>query len=166
MTQEEIKKHCRDCGNYPYVFPLNAGMDLVLSDRPEVFPHKYDEPRKVKIKITSFIGSCAWAMHYYFDIEADGCHLTDNGNSIIFGHISEEYQKKKRDNGLYEHDYKIPVVRPITEQDIKDDPDYDIDDIGWADTNRFNTKEEGLEIAKEIVSKRFPGWELVIDDMT
>ena len=148
------------------MFPLNAGMDLVLSDRPEVFPQKYDEPRKVKIKITSFVGSCAWARHYYFDIEADGCHLTDNGNSIIFGHISEEYQKKKRDNGLYEHDYKIPVVRPITEQDVKDDPDYDIDDIGWADTNRFNTKEEGLEIAKEIVSKRFPDWELVIDDMT
>ena len=172
MTLEQaVKEYSSDYGYYPDVFPLNAGNDLKLSDRPEITVNDKGNDRRVRINITSFIGTCVWAKHYYADIEADGCDIgytDENGKRFsVMGYVSEEFKKKVKENPLYEFFYKITVVRPTTMRDVDEAPDdFYIDGIGKQHTSQFYSIEEAIQVAKEVVALRFPGWKVEVNDRT
>ena len=172
MTLEQaVKDYSSDNRYYPDVFPINAGNDLKLSDRPEITVNDKGDDRYVRINITSFIGSCAWAKHYYADIDADGCDIgynDENGKRYsIMGAISPEYKQKTKENPLYEPFYKITIVRPTTMHDVNEAPDdFYIDEIGEQRTSQFYSIEEAIQVAKEVVALRFPGWKVEVNDRT
>lgn len=172
MTLEQaVKDYSMDNRYYPDVFPLNAGNDLKLSDRPEITVDDKGSDRCVRINIISFIGSCVWAKHYYADIDADGCDVgynDENGTRYsIMGFISTEYKQKVKENPLYEQTYKITVIRPSNERDVKEAPyDFYPEEIGKQHTSQFYSKEEAIQTAKEVVSFRFPGWKVEVNDRT
>jgi len=163
-------RHSLDQGSYPDVFPIDYGMDFDNKDDPEYDVMPYHNQRRVTISITSFIGSCAWAQHYYADIEADGVELCKKWKRED-GHEMTTWKSPKIPDGFsykekakYGSCYKIEVCREVTAQMIYDEPSiwegYDAGDP----TNRFDSAHDALEIAKKIVEARFPGWEIKIEN--
>lgn len=159
--------HCLDQGKYPDIFPLDYGLDIVLENRPELTVCTRN-PRCVKIEITSFTGITAGAVHYYPSLKADGIAFKgtkeDGTTYIAFGYISEEYSKKEKDaNGKYDMIYKIMIMRPVTEEEIKKNPSaWDFYEPGDP-TDRFESYDEAYNLALEVAKLRFPGWEIVKD---
>ena len=81
--------------------------------------------------------------------------------------VSEEFKKKVKENPLYEFFYKITVVRPTTMRDVEEAPDdFYIDGIGEQHTSQFYSIEEAIQVAKEVVALRFPGWKVEVNDRT
>lgn len=162
--------HSLDQGSYPAVFPLDYGMDFDNQDDPEYKVSAYNNPRRVTISITSFIGSCAWAKHYYADIEADGVKLCkveqmdDGRERTLWKRVSVPYGASYEEKAKYGPCYKISACREVTAQMIYDDPStwegYDAGDF----TNRFYSEHDALEMAKKIVNERFPGWDVKIEN--
>lgn len=116
------------------------------------------QPRIV-LEITSFMGICAGAMHYYGKIKADGWHFTE-GSTGHYGYLGKCFNSWPREKqALCSSKYNIEIVKPLTEEDIKNNPDrYEGYCPGWP-TNAFEDKDEIIKIAKKIVAARFPeGW--------
>lgn len=147
-----------DYGNLPDVIPVDYGLDLVLKTKPNCIVST-NNPRKVRIEISSYRGLAAGAIHYYAAIKADG--ITIHG-----GYICDEYaQICQKNRGKYDEVYTIEVMRKLTKEEIENDP------IRWENykpgdnTNAFYTKFEALKQAIEIVKLRFgKGWILDLQE--
>lgn len=161
-----------DMGNFPDVIPVDYGLDLVLKTKPEYIVEA-NQPRKIRIDITSYRGISCGAIHYYAQINADGVNIIEkceDGNLIHAGYICEEYSHICKNNrGKYEPCYRIDVMRKLTKEEIDDDP------IRWEgykpgyNTNAFYTEQEAFEQAVKIAKLRFgKGWvlELVNETIT
>lgn len=159
-----------DYGNLPDVIPVDYGLDLVLKTKPNYIVST-NNPRKVRIEISSYSGIAAGAIHYYAAIEADGITISEveEDRTIIHGgYICDEYvQICQKNIGKYDEVYKIEVMRKLTKEEIDDDP------IRWEhykpgdNTNAFYTKKEALEQAVEIAKLRFgKGWILELGNNT
>lgn len=146
-----------DSGDYPEIIPVNYGSDLILKTKPEI-KVRIDNPRKVKIDITTF-----GVTHYYADIIADGVKLieeTDKGDVMHCGFICEEFSKiEKKNRGKYDSRYRIEVLRLVTKEEIEKYP------IRWHGynprdtTNAFYTEKEAFEQAVKVAKARFgKGW--------
>lgn len=174
MKKEDIKfalEHSSDYGRYPDVFPLDFGMDFHLETEPELYP-KIDVPRKVKIKISDFIGTCPWAVHYYADIHAEGIQIKkdtvlEDGSIRTYtfaGYICEEYANlSHEDKSKWNGDYHITVTREITAAEIYEDPQtwegYEAGEM----TYRFGTPKDAIDMAMKVAKARFPGWKIEIE---
>lgn len=164
----------QDEGQYPDIFSDDLGKDFHLETKPEYFP-VIATPRLIRMKISSFIGICGGAKHYYAEIQADGIKICSkeirNGKENIIthsGYVCEEYAKLPREKkDIWDSYYSIEVVRPITQEMINANPGkWKYCGVGSM-TNAFDTKESALSVAQNIVNERFQGeWDVVIDDLT
>lgn len=164
----------QDKGQYPDIFNADLGSDFRLETKPEYFP-LIDTPRKVVIEITSFMGACAWAEHYYAEIRADGvsiCSKEIRNRKVQIvrhgGYVCEEYAKlPKEKKDIWDSCYSIEVTRPVTQEMINANPSrWENYEVGYW-TNAFDTKESVIEVAKRIVAARFTkDWVVKIDDLT
>lgn len=169
LTLQEAVDQSYDQGCYPDFFPVNIGDDFKLESRPELFVI-IPNPREVRIEITSFRGISWNAVHYYATIEADGINRCyEDEEKRLFntsGYLGEEFNslpREKRD--IWGGGYRIEVARPVTKQDIADDPERWEHYAPGDNTNAFNTPEEAEEVAKAIVMARFgEGWKVVINN--
>lgn len=148
-----------DRGNYPDVIPVDFGNDLILKTKPEI-KVRIDNPRKVKIDITTF-----GVTHYYADIIADGVDIieeSDEGCVIHGGYICKEYSEIcEKNRGKYDSQYRIEVLRQVTKEEIEQYP------VRWEGyepgdtTNAFYSEEEAFIQALKIAKARFGnGWVL------
>ena len=124
------RDHSLEMGEYPDVFDKDFVSDFHLETKPDWFC-KIDEPRKVKIKITSFIGCCAEAVHYYATLDADGIHICSkdvdsNGNERVLchgGYLGEEYKNLPRaTQDKWSSHYTIEIAQGVTQDMIDKDP--------------------------------------------
>lgn len=170
MNLNEAKKCSIDNGQYPVFFSTQVGLDFKLKKHPEYYP-KVNNPRRVMIRVSSFIGVCGGASHYFATIEADGisiCYDTQTESGIktwsVSGYIGEEFKNlPSHIRDLYSPKYYIEVCRRVTANDIQKDP-YRWDGYKEGDiTNAFNTKHSAISTAKAIVKARFSdGWQVEI----
>mgnify|MGYP003368058120 CR=1 FL=1 len=165
LTVNDAVNMSIDNGDYPKIIPVDYGNDLILKTKPEI-KVRIDNPRKVKIDITTF-----GVTHYYADIIADGVKLieeTDKGDVMHCGFICEEFSKiEKKNRGKYDYKYRIEVLRLVTKEEIEKYP------VRWQGynegdtTNAFYSEEEALEHALKIVKARFgKGWVLELENET
>ena len=158
--------HSLDQGQYPDVFPLDFGNDFHLNEHPG-WKFQIREPRKVKIEITSFIGTCWEAIHYYAKLIADGIDIIDDQDYCVGGYLGEEHKNLPRElKDKWSSSYDIEIARGVTEEEIKNDPHRWKFYHPGEKTNGFENKEELLEVARKVAEIRFPGWEIVVDDCT
>lgn len=159
-----LKNHCRDFGKYPLVITKDMGLDLVIPDRPDLHA-KAPERLVVNLEIKSFKGISPGAVHYYGRLNYEGPSITD-GESIYGGYISEAYEAMGREVTYLYGTLKIGVKRPVTEEDISNDPSrwegYEVGDS----TESFNTKNTLLGVASNIVKLRFPDCKMTISDLS
>ena len=165
---KEIMECSSDRGVLPEYFNINVGLDFKLKTRPELYA-KVNNPRTVKIILTTFRGLSWDAVHYYSKIEADGIYIVDpETNYSIGGYICEEYKNlPKEKDAIWSWKYEIEVERYITQQELDENPNrWRGYELGWT-TNAFYTKEDALAQALKIVEARFsPEWTVEIDDRT
>lgn len=159
----DILSFCRDSDNYPDIFPLDFCKDIKLSSKPQ-YKFFIREPRTVTIEISSFSGYAVGAVHYYVSILGDSAHVKDvETNSLVGGYLGEEYRELCSKLGFApDRVYRIEVTRRLTESDLYSVGNrwkgYEVGDF----TNAFSSREEALELAKNIVKIRFPGWKVIV----
>lgn len=172
---KEIMECCQDRYDYPAFFENEIGKDFSLNSNPRILA-EINNPRKVKIVLSTYRGYSIGAIHYYANIEADGIHLYEyrtgkNGKInkyYLGGFINKEFNDLPKDKqAIYDSIYKIEVGRILTKKEIDDDP------IRWEGycegmfTNAFETKEEALDKAKVIIKTRFDNdWVVEVEDNT
>lgn len=157
-------EHSRNNGYYPEVFTEETGLDFKIPNHPEFFmmPVEYGKGRIVKICISSYIGYCGGAKHFYASIKANGVHIcrkNDEGGVVwCGGAICKEYKEMpKSQTDVASGLWSIDILREITQEDINNDPirweGYNVGDM----TNAFNDEATCIEYAKEVVKHRFVG---------
>lgn len=165
----EIMGLCLDKENYPFVINKGYGLDFVLPDCPEV---RVREPREyiVQLKVRTWIGVCCEASHYYGTLEANSPELYMVGEMgktfLVGGYVSERWSKMTpSERKFINAGYKIEVCRPITEDDLKKQPDRYMDyDVGDK-TAAFYTINSLVHYAKKIAKVRFPEYRFVINEL-
>lgn len=162
ITIQEAVRLSMDNGNYPDYLPADLGSDFKLKTKPEYFV-EIDDPRTVKIEISSFSGLCGEAIHYYAAIVADGVNICsiENGQKLRHsGYLGEEFEKidfHKRD--VYSTYYKIDVGRFVTKEEIDKNPERWHGYCEEDRTSAFYTEEDAIKYAKMIIDARFaPEW--------
>ena len=149
--------------DYPAIFTDDCGLDIKF---PEKGTHavktwgytKRNQRRRATLKIDSYIGVCAEAMHYYGEIEIQGVDMEYDDNHTMSTMSNDEKYP------LSHFVYTLVLRRPITEHEIQNDP------LRWGDyylpgdlTNCFNSVEEIVSLAKKVFKFRFLGdWEFEI----
>ena len=170
MNLNEAKKCSIDNGQYPVFFSTQVGLDFKLKTHPEYYP-KVNNPRRVMIRVSSFIGVCGEARHYYATIEADGISIcydktTDSGTKTwsVSGYIGEEFKNlPPHIRDLYSLKYRIEVCRRVTASDIQKDPHRWSGYREGDKTTAFDTRSSAIRKAKAIVEARFSnGWQVEI----
>ena len=145
-----------------------AGLDY-KDEETRAIPHnsciykKKSKTRCVKLEITSFRGVSWGAIHYYGKLIADGIDFQylDNPSTT-----TSNWDAEKK-SPLYQWHYEFELLRPVTQEEIENDPDrWNCYQLGTF-TASFDTKEEIITLAKECFKMRFKGeWELWIIDST
>lgn len=105
--------------------------------------------RVVKIEITSFIGSCWNARHYYATIKFEGLSITtpDKPGWSMYVH-DVEY-------GAIAHSVvELHVYNIVSEKNLADGADWEGYKVGDR-THRFSSQEEAIAVAKRCVELRF-----------
>jgi hypothetical protein len=165
MTLEEVLEHCRDRDEYPKVFNDNVGSDIKLDGYNTVIRKGADNKRVCKLIITSYLGMCIDAIHYYGRLEIEGITFTDPDSRWMTSDENTRAMEKK--NPLAGSRYHIDLVRPLLQEEIDNDP------VRWEGyppgvyVNNFDSIEAIIELAQEVFEQRFSGdWEFEIEDLT
>ena len=156
MTPEQIKECCYDIGNFPYEIPDTFGEDIVGK---EFYTAKEERPRKVKLEITSFIGVCCDAVHYYGTLKAFRPHIKKEGcDGCFYGYLGE-------DTPLFQDlNIVIELWRYVTDAERKSDHKRYGD---MEMTSGWYEKAQIIKFAKDVLNTRFKGdWKLTIEDLT
>ena len=148
--------------NYPAIFKDDCGLDIEF---PEKGMHavkswgytKRNQKRRATLKISSFVGMCSDAIHWYGKIEIQGVEMKfDNmaGSTFSFD----------KNFPLSHFTYDLTLRRPLTKNEI------DSDKSRWSYyfegdlTKSFNSIEEIIELAKKVFKRRFSGfWEFYVE---
>ena len=169
ITPENIKDYM-NC--YESDFPLKiedkAGLDFkdekskaILADT--CIYSKKSKKRSVVLEISSFSGISWGAVHYYGKLIADGIEfqMLDRPNCTTSNFEAREL------NPLHQWRYEFDLCRPMTQEEIDNDPDRWYGYYPGTFTSSFETKEEIIALAKECFKFRFVGeWELWVNDYT
>ena len=118
---------------------------------------KRNKKRRATLKISSFVGMCSDAIHWYGKIEIQGVEMKfDNmaGSTFSFD----------KNFPLSHFTYDLTLRRPLTKNEI------DSDRSRWSYyfegdlTKSFNSIEEIIELAKKVFKRRFSGfWEFYVE---
>ena len=159
INQSQSQKY-----NYPDIFTDNCGLDIVLHDKglhavKSWGYSKSNQKRRATIKITTFKGISFNAIHYYGKINIQGVNMERNGkpgnSTMIFDNTIP----------LAHYSYELELKRPISQNEIDEDPErwgdyYEANDM----TNCFETIEEVVPLAKDVFRLRFAGeWEFYVE---
>ena len=159
---EELGELMRDRELYPAIIEDNAG--LGYNDGKYFSRPKYgDQPRKVFIEITSFVGISWNAEHFYGKLNAEGVSFSPVGhpNTIVAGFGVPE------PSPLHTSSYEIELLRPLTKEEIEEDEDRWKYYEEGTPVNAWNNKADIIALGIECFKRRFQGsWELWINDHT
>ena len=118
MNIKEAVEHCYDRRDYPEVICDDAGLDISIPGFITKGPWVRDNsPRVITLEISTYRGVSWDAIHYYGNISADGVYFSpeDNPNTSIMCKETWEAEDK---NPLAAPNYKIELVRPVTQEEI------------------------------------------------
>ena len=167
VTEEWVMNHCMDFGRYPVIIDTTPPADFSIPNHPEFFLQE-SLNNCVTIKITSFSGISIGAIHYYANIYCQQPNICTKGEDgsvyILGGFICEEWNGMPKEiTSLFGGRYHIEVNRPVTKEELENDPDrwYGYE-LGY-NTPSFETKAEAISVAKKIAEYRFPGKKIKID---
>ena len=113
--------------------------------------------RRIYLKISTYRGISSDAVHYYGKIRFDGIDAE-------FGDIAGRHTFPDKKFPMIWRDWEIQINRMVDENDIKLYPDkFNGYGLNYP-TNRFNTTDELISKAKQVIETRFKGdWELKIE---
>lgn len=162
--EQVIKQSQSEKCDYPDVFTDNCGLDIILPDDKLHAVRSWgytkgNSRRRATLEVTTFRGISFNAIHYYGKIKIQGVNMECDGEP---GH-----SKMVFDNNipLAHYTYEIELKRPLTKEEIAEDPErwgdyYDEGDL----TNCFETIEDIVALAKEVFRLRFIGdWEFCVE---
>lgn len=171
MKKEEFKElilcSSNEKVNYPDIFTEDCGLDIFNPSKkthaiPSWGANMRYKIRRVIIEISTYRGISFNAKHYYGKLIVDGVHMeyddTPGKSNMDFAFEKEE--------PLSGYKYDLFLKRRITKEDIEKYPDdfgdYEIKDL----TNRFNSKQEIIDLALKVFKHRFIGnWDLYLKDI-
>lgn len=161
MTHDEIKELCRDRHKYPFEIPDTFGEGLTGS---KFYTKREQRPRKVMLKITSFIGVCGGAQHYYGELSSYSPSVLEIGGDPNIAHFGALHGEDHKE--LFEDlDIHIELLRPIEDWERERDPDRFAE--YYDTTNCWYDIESIKAFANEVFKARFVGdWVLKVVDMT
>lgn len=165
MNIKEAVEHCYDRKDYPEVICDDAGLDISIPGFITKGSWVRDNsPRVIVLEISTYRGVSWNAIHYYGNISVDGVYFSpeDNPNTSIMCKETWEAEDK---NPLAAPNYKIELVRPVTQEEIdKNESRWRGYEAGW-NTNAFDSPKDVVALAKEVCKARFKGnWKLKITD--
>lgn len=162
--EQVIKQSQSEKCDYPDVFTDNCGLDIILPDDKlhavRSWGYTKGNPkRRATLEITTFRGISFNANHYYGKIKVQGVNMECDGepgrSKMVF------------DNNipLAHYTYEIELKRPLTKEEIAEDPERWGDYYNEGDlTNCFETIEDVIALAKEVFRLRFTGdWEFCVE---
>lgn len=161
MTLEQALAHCRDNYNYPQVFDINCGLDVIIPELKLHAEKAWKDKRSVTLEISSFQGMCSDAIHFYGKIHIRGVNMVfdekPNSSTFVDG---DKYP-------LGGYTYEIEIIRQITDEERESDPERWEYYIGDSPTNAFETVEELVKVFREICNNRFQGegWEFLVQSV-
>jgi len=181
MERQEIieRSQCKDLEfNYPDIFTDDCGLGYEAETErngvirklravPTWGYRKQNEKRRVTLKISTYRGQCADAIHYYVEMYIQGVNMEfvdEPGHSTMSGGW-------EKDNPLSSYSYSLTLTRAVTQADKDEDEKafceaekhYEYYRVGQQ-IPKFNTLKDVHELAMEVFKARFSGnWELWID---
>lgn len=164
ILEQVIKQSQGEKCVYPDIFTDNCGLDIILpNDKLHAVKSwgytKGNSKRRATLDITTFRGVSFNAIHYYGKINIQGVNMEVDGKP---GHSRMIFD----DNlPLAHYIYYLELTRPLTKEEISEDPER------WGDyyhegdlTNCFETIEDVVALAKEVFRLRFTGdWEFYVE---
>ena len=159
MSDEDIKKYCHDRNEYPFEIP-DTYMENLIGVKYQTAV--CERPRVVTLRISTYMGCCEWAIHYYGKLTVRGPSIIEIGGDPNISHggylhgESEEFRKAVKGMCI-----EIDLWRDITEEERKKDPDRFEE---WMDdTSAWVSETALIEFAKEVFNRRFKGdWKFEI----
>jgi hypothetical protein len=135
-------------------FPLVIDFDDFEKIEP---PEGYEiaKPRRdITVKISTFVGYCAGAKHYYCDLKFRGPTLRNKKDDFVYSFGKPIGCGVGDIFGLH----KIELYRRLTEKDLADkNIDWDYYDVGDM-THRWNDAENAIACAKKVIALRFKNY--------
>lgn len=161
MSEQEIRDLCQDRHKYPFEIPDTFGEGITGS---KYYTQRTKRPREVRLKITSFIGVCGGAMHYYGELASYSPTVSEIGGDPSIGFFGalhgEDHKELFKDLDIH-----IELLRPIEDWEREQDPNRFAE--YYDTTNCWYDKESIKAFADEVFKARFVGdWVLKIVDMT
>lgn len=161
MSEQEIMDLCQDRHKYPFEIPDSFGEGITGS---KYYTEKKKRPRVVKLEITSFMGVCGGAMHYYAELVSYSPLILEIGGNPNISYIGalhgEDHRELFKDLSIH-----IGLLRQIEDWERERYPDRFAEYMDT--TNAWYDKEQIIAFANEVFKSRFVGdWTLEVDDMT
>lgn len=161
MTQDEMIDLCQDRHKYPFEIHDTFGEGITGS---KYYTEKTKRTRVVKLEITSFMGVCGGAMHYYAEFVSYAPSILEIGGNPNISHggalHGEDHRELFKDLSIH-----IELLRHIEDWERERYPDRFAEYMDT--TNAWYDKEQIIAFANEVFKTRFVGdWTLEVDDMT
>ena len=154
MNDKEIQDCCYDRNDYPFI--INDDYLEHIKGK-KYYSVKGERPRIVTLEITSFIGMCGGAMHYYGKLTTSGVHVKEFGGDPRYdhgGYLGCDGELFKITDIQIELAYKTPYECMF-------------DRLSTQTTTRWEPKSALIKFAKEVFKARFKGdWKFDINDRT
>jgi hypothetical protein len=152
---EIAMKHCRDRETYPAVFPEDYGIGITFKDdEGKEYTTVLDANRdKQEVVLTIIRYACVGSVHFYGKLNVYEPELMISG------------ENKRHNIGGYFNRFKpkeclgieIELVRPVTKEEINDDPDRWHGYIEGDKTDAFNSLSGVKNVALLVFNARFNG---------
>lgn len=165
--QEIVKRSQSERYEYPDIFNDDCGLDLTgyngqFHAVPSWGHRKTNTLRRITLEITTYRGISANAIHYYGKLEVQGVSMTYNKAGYDYDRSAESEWERK--NPYSQYFYTLNLMRPVTQADLDADKNArcpaDVH-FEWAEvgdlTGRWNTIDELVEFATQVVKVRFKG---------
>lgn len=165
MTREQIIQQSQsERYDYPDIFTDKIGLDLVdPKGLTKVVPswgkcRTRNNKRKVLLCITTFCGISFDAIHYYAELKVQGVEWEYKDEPGTFTWRSDKKEP------LVHYSYDLQLTRPLTEEEMKKEPDrWEYYHVGSL-VRGFEHLPEMFDLAKEVFNTRFEGeWDFAVD---
>ena len=162
--QEAVNRSQSEHNTYPDIIDSSAGLyeipELNVVGIPTWDRRKNSAKRKAVLKITTFRGISSNATHFYGTLEVDGVYNATLDNIEMSRSLTTEQQK---DHPFYNYKYNLKILRPITKEEIKLNPDrtycYTEGDL----IRNFNSIKSLIDDTIKIFKLRFTGdWRFIV----
>lgn len=146
----------------------NDYQDIIMDDCSLVRDRDKDGNIIAKITISSFIGVCANAKHYYGRITINESQYINNTGILKGCYEYSDESRKLIDRFKNKcHKIELDIVRELTQDDLDEYGDnkygYHVGDMTTAFTNLNELK----KFIKEVIKEVFIGkWKFVLEDLT